>query len=178
MDQRRNQNEKKKHLKIVKDYDLDLGPFEIGERDFIFSGQPQKGHFDSTKTKDLNQSGFSGTNEDDSWNKRKDHQDQTNFSGYGPRGYKRSDDRLYEDVCETLMKNRNVDASHISVKVSEGLVVLSGKVQSRKMKKLAESLIEDLPGVQDIRNELMIYKVASQMKSGPDSVIRNDLGIP
>lgn len=77
-------------------------------------------------------------------------------TGKGPKGYRRSDERIREDVCETLIAHSEIDASEIEVEVKDGLVTLSGTVESRQMKRMTEDLIEHLPGVFDIRNDLRI----------------------
>jgi len=76
------------------------------------------------------------------------------YTGKGPKGYKRSDEKIHEEACEALYRNPSVDASDIEVKVKDGLVSLSGTVNSRFAKRQAENCIENLPGVQDIQNEL------------------------
>lgn len=81
-----------------------------------------------------------------------------NFSGRGPKGYTRSDDRIREDVCETLYLHPLVDASDIEVKVLEGHVTLSGTVDSREAKREAEKSIEHISGVIDVFNELRLQK--------------------
>ena len=80
------------------------------------------------------------------------------FFGKGPKGYRRSDDRIKEDVCETLARNPRVDASDIEVKVEEACVTLSGTVDSKEIKRAAEIAIENLSGVDDVRNELRVKK--------------------
>jgi hypothetical protein len=80
---------------------------------------------------------------------------QGDFSGIGPKGYKRSKDSIREDVCEALYRNPFLDASGIEVEVLEnGIVHLKGSVDSRSAKREAESCIENLPGVEDIKNDL------------------------
>lgn len=76
--------------------------------------------------------------------------------GKGPKGWKRSDERIHEDVCEALYHSPAVDASHIEVFVLNGTVSLSGMVSSREEKKQAERLVESLLGVWDVHNELQI----------------------
>ncbi|HKO14881.1 MAG TPA: BON domain-containing protein [Gemmatimonadaceae bacterium] len=78
------------------------------------------------------------------------------FTGRGPRGYKRSDIRINEDVCDALTQDRLVDASDIDVRVEAGEVTLSGNVQSRLMKRRAEDVAEFVRGVRDIHNRLRI----------------------
>jgi hypothetical protein len=77
-----------------------------------------------------------------------------NFEGLGPKAYRRSDERTFEDVCEALKRSDLVDASEIDVQVKEGIVTLSGVVESKRMKRLAEREIEYLPGVEDVMNLL------------------------
>ena len=49
-----------------------------------------------------------------------------------------------------------MDASEIEVSVSEGEITLSGMVSNRRMKRLAEDAIADLPGVRDVLNKLKL----------------------
>jgi osmotically-inducible protein OsmY len=74
--------------------------------------------------------------------------------GKGPRGYKRSDGSILEDVCRTLQLSPDVDASDIEVSVKEGIVYLNGNVQDRGSKRMAELEIENISGVTDVQNLL------------------------
>lgn len=74
--------------------------------------------------------------------------------GRGPRGYKRSDESIYEDVCVMLSRSPDVDASDIEVSVKEGIVYLKGSVTDRDSKKMAELEIENVSGVIDVQNLL------------------------
>jgi osmotically-inducible protein OsmY len=78
--------------------------------------------------------------------------------GKGPKGYTRSDERVFEDVCEALSLSPNVDASEIEVKVKEGIVYLNGSVDKRESKRFAEFAIENISGVHDVQNQLNIQK--------------------
>lgn len=80
------------------------------------------------------------------------------FFGKGPKGYKRTDDRIKEDVCECLSRSPRVDASDIEVSVEEGCVTLSGTVDSKAIKRAAEMEIENLSGVDDVRNEIKVRR--------------------
>jgi osmotically-inducible protein OsmY len=80
------------------------------------------------------------------------------FSGVGPKGYKRSDDRIEEEVCNVLLKDKNINASDIEVKVKDGIVTLSGTVENRSDKLEAEMAIEGVAGVEDINNEIKLKK--------------------
>ncbi len=77
-------------------------------------------------------------------------------SGKGPKGYRRSDERIREEACEVLFHSPEVDASDIEVSVKDGLLTLSGTVKSRYAKREAETCLENLVGVEDIRNELRL----------------------
>jgi osmotically-inducible protein OsmY len=84
---------------------------------------------------------------------RKDGNEESHF-GKGPKGYKRSDTRIQEDVHEALTRDHDIDASEIEVSVKDGIVTLSGSVTERKMKRLAEDCVENISGVVDVRNEI------------------------
>ena len=79
-----------------------------------------------------------------------------NFHGIGPQDYQRSDDRIYEDVCDFLAHNGDLDAAGIRVKVTEREVTLDGNVPTRGMKRLADEIAESVKGVLDVHNRLTI----------------------
>lgn len=76
--------------------------------------------------------------------------------GRGPKGYQRSDDRINDEVCHRLTDDPWLDASNINVAVSGGEVTLSGSVDNREAKHRAERLVEDIPGVSHVQNNLRI----------------------
>lgn len=80
----------------------------------------------------------------------------SNHSGKGPKGYKRRDERIFEEVCETLYQSPDVDATEIEVEVDDGIVTLRGEVEGRIIKKIAEHLVDRLPGVVDVHNHLKL----------------------
>ena len=59
------------------------------------------------------------------------------YRGVGPKGYRRSDPRLHEQVCERLLLDPYLDASGIVVTVAKGKVALSGTVPTERMKSAA-----------------------------------------
>lgn len=83
-------------------------------------------------------------------------------AGKGPKGWKRTDDRIKEEVCERLCDAGDVDASNIDVSVSNGEVTLQGMVTDRSQKRAAEDAICELSGVMDVNNQL---RVGSQSSS-------------
>jgi hypothetical protein len=78
------------------------------------------------------------------------------YRGRGPRGYRRSDDRVRDEVCERLTDDSSVDASDISVDVNDGDVTLTGTVASRQQKRSAADCIDRVPGVRDVFNRLRV----------------------
>ena len=82
--------------------------------------------------------------------------DQANYAGRGPRGYKRSDQRILEEVCDRLTDDPRIDASDIEVNVKSGEVTLAGSVRTREEKRYAEELVERLSGVREVNNHLKV----------------------
>jgi osmotically-inducible protein OsmY len=78
------------------------------------------------------------------------------FAGRGPKGYRRSDTRIAEDVSEALTRDPEVDASDIDVHVQDGEVTLTGTVSDRRTKRRAEDDAAACSGVRDVHNRLTI----------------------
>jgi osmotically-inducible protein OsmY len=76
--------------------------------------------------------------------------------GRGPKGYKRSDGRIEEDVNDRLTDDPYLDASDIEVSVKDGEVTLSGFVDRREDKRRAEDLAERISGVGNVQNNLRV----------------------
>jgi len=89
--------------------------------------------------------------------------------GRGPRGYKRSDDRIREEVCDCLTDDDRLDATHIEVAVKDGEVTLSGFTTSREDKRWAESLAERISGVREVQNSIRLMDPQRQSQSGQGS---------
>lgn len=77
-------------------------------------------------------------------------------AGRGPKGYRRSDDRIREDINDLLTADPNIDATEIEVRVASGIVTITGVVEDRAAKRLAEDLAEDVMGVDDVNNQLKV----------------------
>lgn len=75
-------------------------------------------------------------------------------AGKGPKNYRRSDERILDDVCQALERHPAIDASEIEVSCRNGEITLAGSVDTRRTRRLAEEVIEDLPGVRDVHNQL------------------------
>jgi osmotically-inducible protein OsmY len=80
------------------------------------------------------------------------------YSGRGPKGYKRSDERIREDIADRLSQHGRIDASEIQVTVSDCEVTLHGTVDSREEKRLAEDLAEGVSGVREVNNQLRVSR--------------------
>jgi hypothetical protein len=76
--------------------------------------------------------------------------------GVGPKGYKRSDERISDEAHERLTDDSWLDASNIDLKVENGELTLSGSVDNRQSKHRAEQLVEDIPGVHHVQNNLRV----------------------
>jgi osmotically-inducible protein OsmY len=81
---------------------------------------------------------------------------EVSYAGRGPKGYRRSDERIAEDVCDRLSDAPDIDASTIEVLVTDGDVTLSGTVTNRSAKRRSEDLVEDVSGVREVRNHLRV----------------------
>ena len=87
---------------------------------------------------------------------RAGHWHNLKFLGKGPKNYRRSDERVREDVCEVLLQHPGIDASDMEISVSEGVVTLLGSVPSLWMKRASGWVIEEVSGVRDIDNKLKV----------------------
>ena len=76
------------------------------------------------------------------------------YAGRGPKNYRRSDERILEDICERLMEHPSIDASDIEVSVNDGDVTLTGTVENRAVKHLSEAMAETVNGVKEVHNQL------------------------
>ena len=88
--------------------------------------------------------------------RRRQDQIRSEHAGRGPKGYKRSDERIREDVNDRLTGDYYLDAHDIDVSVSDGTVTLSGRVDTRNDKRRAEDLAESVRGVTDVTNQLRV----------------------
>jgi osmotically-inducible protein OsmY len=99
---------------------------------------------------------------------RRRHQDEvrSQYAGRGPKGYKRSDERIREDVNDRLTGDYYLDAHDIEVSVNDCTVTLSGRVNSRNDKRRAEDLAESVRGVSDVSNQLRVGQDTSVTTTG------------
>ena len=87
--------------------------------------------------------------------------------GRGPKNYRRSDERLGELVNDALLDDERLDATDVEVSVSNGEVVLTGRVASRADKHRAEDLAAYVSGVDDVENRLRVRRAESKASAHP-----------
>jgi len=98
------------------------------------------------------------------------------FTGRGPRAYRRTDARLHEEICELLTADTHIDASEVEVSVENGEVLLSGVVESRRLKHLAEDIAYRVSGVLDVTNRLKVGRLTGVTASHVDPEQPADAG--
>jgi osmotically-inducible protein OsmY len=98
---------------------------------------------------------------DDYATRRRRHDDESH-AGKGPKNYRRSDDRIRDDVVDRLTDEWNVDATDIEVNVVNSEVILSGFVLDRYQKRRAEEVAETVRGVTHVENRLRVQPYTSK----------------
>ncbi len=78
------------------------------------------------------------------------------YFGRGPRGYRRSDERIREDISDRLTWHPAIDASDVEVGVENAEVTLTGVVEDRRAKRLAADIADEVMGVEDVHNQLKV----------------------
>ena len=76
------------------------------------------------------------------------------YRGVGPKGYRRSDDQIRDDVCLRMTEEPGLDPSDIEVRVVASDVILQGTVPTRAARRLAEDVAESVAGVREVNNQL------------------------
>lgn len=96
--------------------------------------------------------------------------DRISLSNAYHKGHRREDTLIYEEVYEALLNAPRVDASDIEIKVEDGIVTLSGRVENRSMKKEAEMSLEHIRDIADIFNLLTLSEFSML---GGEGLIKN-----
>ncbi len=86
--------------------------------------------------------------------------------GRGPKNYRRSDERIREDINDRLTEHDWLDASDVEVSVTAGEVTLTGAVESRHAKRLAEDIAESVVGVTNVQNNLRVRRERTSPNAG------------
>lgn len=77
--------------------------------------------------------------------------------GRGPKGYRRSDERIHEEICERIARS-GIDAEDVEVRVEKAEVTLTGTTGSRHDKRMLEDLADEVFGVEEVQNQLRVRR--------------------
>ncbi len=130
--------------RYYRDYDYDAADYDRDDRGF----------FD--KAGDEVASWFG--DDDAARRRRRDAGSYESHRGKGPKGYRRSDNRIEEDVNDNLSHDHFLDATDIEISVEDGEITLDGNVRSRSDKRRAEDIAHDVSGVGHVQNNLRVKK--------------------
>jgi len=86
----------------------------------------------------------------------RNNQNNARRSGRGPKNYKRSDERISDDLHEQLDRMHHLDARDIDIEVKNGEVTLKGTVTNRFDKRAVEDVAEDIFGVKNVHNMIHV----------------------
>jgi osmotically-inducible protein OsmY len=129
---------------------------QSGERGFMSEGDYDRG------------SPLSGWNTGYSTSANRETKIEGDHKGKGPRNYRRTDNRIQEDINDRLTDHPLVDASDVDVEVKDCEVTLTGTVDSREAKRRAEDIAESVSGVVNVENRL---RVNSNAGATPPSIV-------
>src|SRR6185369_12451239 len=140
-----------------RDYDYDRG-----------EGRGQEGRGWLDRASDAVASWFG---DEDAERRRRMDEQREYRRGRGPKNYRRSDERIKEDVNDRLSDDYYLDASDVEVAVENSEVTLTGTVNSRNDKRRAEDIAESVSGVTNVENRLRVkqrgYNDYSNTSSSP-----------
>lgn len=120
------------------------------ERDRYGAGGEERGWWD--RASDAVASWFG---DEEAERRRRMDQRREEWRGKGPKGYRRSDERIREDVNDRLSEGY-LDASDVEVTVANAEVTLTGTVNNRWDKRRAEDIAESVSGVTNVENRLRV----------------------
>lgn len=78
-------------------------------------------------------------------------------------------DKQIEDTAKASYNYRKILDNNVKVKANDGVVTLSGKVDSDEQRRIAEDTVSDIPGVTRVNNEIKVAN--SSAKEGSDEWI-------
>jgi hyperosmotically inducible protein len=71
-------------------------------------------------------------------------------------------DRKIEDAAKASYNYRTVLQDHVKVAAKDGIVTLTGTVEDKDDKALAQDTVENLPGVEGVRNDIIVKPIAPE----------------
>ena len=81
------------------------------------------------------------------------------FAVLSPAAEPVTDDALYDQVRIKIANDRTVGGGNIQVKVTNGVVELTGTVKNEKIKSQAEKITKKVKGVKNVENKLRVAPV-------------------
>jgi osmotically-inducible protein OsmY len=99
---------------------------------------------------------------------QRDQRERREHRGRGPKGYRRSDERIKEDVSDRLGDDHYLDASDVEVVVADTEVTLTGTVNSRNDKRRAEDIADAVSGVSNVENRLRVKQTGVGSYGSPN----------
>ena len=78
------------------------------------------------------------------------------FVGRGPKGYRRPDERIREDVSDQFTDDEWLDATDLTVIVRQGVIILGGTVPDRQQIRRAECIACSVSGVRRVANHIRV----------------------
>lgn len=87
------------------------------------------------------------------------------FGGRGPKNYRRSNERITEEINDRLTDHADINAEEVEVSVQDGEVTLSGTIDDRFAKRLAEDVAWQVGGVTEVNNHLRVKRSQSGSES-------------
>ena len=145
-----------------RDYDYDRDRYDRGYEGYGDEGG--RGWWD--RASDAVASFFG---DEDAERRRRMDDQRAHRRGRGPKGYRRSDERIKEDVNDRLSDDYYIDASDVEVAVENSEVTLTGTVKSRTDKRRVEDIAESVSGVTNVENRLRV-KQYDYSTSGSSSI--------
>lgn len=69
-----------------------------------------------------------------------------------------TDDEIYDTVTQLFAADDRIDPTYIELSVNNGVVHLEGSVSTQEEKEMAESLLDDIEGIQSVINDLEVVE--------------------
>ena len=77
-------------------------------------------------------------------------------AGPGPKGWRRSDEHIHDELCRLLTDDEWIDASDLEVVVHERTVTLLGSVPDRAQRARAVDLADSVRGVVEVISRVRV----------------------
>jgi hypothetical protein len=71
----------------------------------------------------------------------------------------RSDQKTKDDVRQMLYRSSLVDASEVEIDVKNHILILRGFVKNLSDKELVASIVEHIPGIREVKNDIFIKSI-------------------